>query len=240
MELIEFKWTHCPDGYVIVPQPSHSTIRMLGKKGGRVRTVPRRTVEGDDTLSTAGKRYFDMYRPTEFPTLFRIFADMPATAEGMRDFFNRFGPLEWGSDRFAPLEVAAGWRSHELGLCKVLSHHARLRRAIDLFEEGNLSALSQGFDRGGWGLLCTKLRPQSASKVAIVFVPSSLIHFLWLQLAQYAGSDAKLFRCEQCGHPFLVGSKTGRRSKAKYCSDACRLAAFRGRHGGDTVNLAHS
>jgi hypothetical protein len=240
MELIEFEWLRCLGGYAVVP--TRGKVVVPGRKSVPVRTVPRRpTAERPPNiaLSTAGEQYFQMYRPTEFPTLFQIFADMPATPEGMCEFFNRFGPLQWFSERFALPEVAPGWHSHSLLIGDVLAHHAALRRAIDLFKAGNLSELSHGFDRGGWGLLRTKLRPQSASRVAIVLVPSSLLQFLWLQLAQYAGSNAQLFRCEQCSHPFLVGSKTGRRSKAKYCSDACRLAAFRERHGAETTDPAH-
>ena len=233
MELIEFEWTHCPGAYSIVhpknliewthnpgAQPKRRLRRLLG---GRIR-VDVSPDSADFVLSTEGEKYFETYRPTEFPTLFRIFADMPATAEGMRNFFNRFGPVEWDSDeRFAPLVPAADWYNHRSLLSEVLSHHASLRHAIDLFEAGNLSELSRGFDWAGSGRLRTKLRPQATGKLAMVLVPSSLIQFLWFQLAQYAVSDARLFRCEQCGHPFLVGSKTGRRSKAKYCSDSCRL-----------------
>jgi hypothetical protein len=233
-EVIEFEWTRCldRDGWVIVPPRSRSRV-WPRRKGAPVRTVPAPT---DASLSTAGKRYFETYSPTEFSALFRIFADKPATAEGMRDFFNTFGPLDWGSDRFGPFEPTAGWCSVQTSLGKVLRHHTALCRAVDLFEAGNLSALSEGFDRGGWGRLHTKLRPGSRGKAAIVWVPYSLIQFLWLQLALCAASDAKLFRCRQCGHPFLVGSTTGRRSKAKYCSDRCRLAAFRRRHSGRTAN----
>jgi len=153
----------------------------------------------------------------------------------MRDFVNTFGPLQLGDDRFGPHEVKSGWRKHQTDVGEPLRLHSELCHAIKLFKGGDLSALSQGFDRGGWGggwgLLRTKLRPKpgSVDRVAIVWVPSSLIQFLWLQFALFAASDAKLFRCELCGHPFLVGSKTGRRSKAKYCSNACRLAAFRRR-----------
>jgi hypothetical protein len=231
-EVIEFEWTRCPDGdgWVIDPPRSH---RRVWRPGAPVRAVPGPT---DAALSTAGKRYFEKYSPTEFSALFQIFSDKPATAEGMRDFFNTFGPLEWGNDRFGPFEPTAGWCSAETSLDKPLRHHAALRRALDMFKAGNLSALSEGFDRGGWGRLHTKLRLRSTGKAAIVWVPYSLIQFLWLQLALYAASDAKLLRCGQCGHPFLVGSATGRRSKAKYCSDRCRLAAFRKRHSGATNN----
>jgi hypothetical protein len=208
--MIEFEWLRPrspDDGYSVVP--------IECEPGG--------------ALSTERKRYFEVYRPSEFPALYQMFADKPATAEGMRDFFNTFGPLEWGRDRYPLSKLKPGWIHNAILASLPLTHHAALRYAVDLFEAGDLSALSHGFSIGGWGRLRTELRPQPASKLAIVWVPSSLIQFLWLQLALYAVGDAQLFRCEQCGHPFLVGSRTGRRSKAKYCSNTCRLAAFRER-----------
>jgi hypothetical protein len=208
---------------------------MVLRKGGlRVREAgpadpPIRP--GSCSLSTDGEQYFDKYRPTDIPALFQIFADAPATAGGMRDFYNKFGPLEFGSDKFGGDAPQPGWCKYQLGVAEPLAHHARLRRAIELFERGDLSALSKGFG-GRWGKLNIELRPRAANRVTMALIPFSLIHFLWLQLAEYAGGDAKLFRCAQCGHPVLIGSQNSpRRSrKAKYCSSVCRLAAFRERH----------
>jgi hypothetical protein len=234
-ELIEFDWVRSVEAWVIKPPRPH--VRMWRRKGAPERWVPN--PDPRPTLSTVGERYFEPYRPAEIAGLFQIFADKPATAEGMRDFFNTFGPLQLGPDRFGPQEVKPGWHKYQTDVSEPLRLHFELRHAIKLFNAGDLSALSQSFERGGaegggWGLLRTILRPASGngSRVAIVWAPYSLIQFLWLQFALFAASDAKLFRCEQCGHPFLVGSKTGRRSKAKYCSDTCRLVAFRERHGG--------
>lgn len=36
-------------------------------------------------------------------------------------------------------------------------------------------------------------------------------------------------RCEHCGKGFITGTGTGRRSSSKYCSKACKIAAFRAR-----------
>jgi hypothetical protein len=232
MELIDFQWLRClPDGFQIVRKPA----RKWTKSGGRI-------IEGapPSVGLVTEKRWFELYRPTDFPELFQRFADMPATAEGMRDFFNTFGPLALPGGG-APTAGLINYYGIVLG--EALADHARLRHAINLFQTGDPSALAQGFNAASqalnarWGYLRPELRPRSSGKVAIVWVPSSLIQFLWVQLALYAASDAQLFSCEQCGDPFLVGTGTRRRSKAKYCSNACRLAAFRERHG---RNVAHA
>jgi hypothetical protein len=233
MEMIDFEWLRCsPGGWQIVPRRKPARKPPAWTEGPGVITLPRWTVEGapDASLATAGKRQFEPYRPTEFPALFQRFADMPATAEGMRDFYDTFGPLEFGSngDR-----ASAGLNFIATDLGGVLAHHAALRRAIALFDTGDTSSLAQRYN-AGWGQLRTELRPQPSGKIALVFVPFSLIHFLWLQFAlhtEHTGFGVKLFRCERCGVPFRVGTGTRRRDTAKFCSNACKVAAFRQRHG---------
>jgi hypothetical protein len=154
MELVEFEWLRSIDAFSLVERTSAPEKRgKWGVQQQRVGSPPH------VSLSTGGMKYFELYRPTEFPALFRQFADMPATAEGMRDFFNKFGPLEWGSERFGGVEQRPGWCSMGTDVRGALIHHANLRRAVELFEAGNLSALSVGFNQGGWGRLRAELRP---------------------------------------------------------------------------------
>ena len=42
-------------------------------------------------------------------------------------------------------------------------------------------------------------------------------------------SDTELISCEHCKSPYVVGTGTGRRNTAKYCSRKCKVAAFRAR-----------
>jgi hypothetical protein len=65
----------------------------------------------------------------------------------------------------------------------------------------------------------------------MVLVPPDLMSAMWLQFAQFACSQAQLFRCQRCRKPFLGGTGTGRRRTAKFCLDACKVAAFRERQG---------
>jgi hypothetical protein len=232
VELIDFAWGRCVDGNGFRIVSKRPRKPPAWTEGPKVITLATWTVKGapDAAIATIGKRQFELYRPTNFPALFQHFADLPATAAAMCDFFNEFGPLEFagGSPLVGPTYCATN-------LGGVLAHHAALCRAIDLFQAGDLSSLAQRYNVG-WGQLRTELRPQPDGNIAVVFVPSSLIQFLWLQLALHAASNAKLLRCEHCGIPFRVGTGTGRRDTAKFCSNACKVAAFRERHGGRTVN----
>lgn len=185
----------------------------------------------------------ELYQPPKFPTLFQKFLDKSADAEGMREFAERFGLLE-GADREIIVEVA--------DLNTMLAYHSAMGRVLKLFNEGKSGELVIAFNNGDWGKLRIELEiPRNgfrllpsndfsehhhlqrfAWRLSSVLVPANLIQFMWLQIAMYAQSNAILLRCDRCASPFLVGTGTGRRDTAKFCSNACKVAAFRQRQRG--------
>jgi hypothetical protein len=203
MDLIDFRWWRCVDGYRL-----------------------RFDEANPSGLIEAVSEQLERYRPEAFPALFRHFADTPPTGRGMLHFADRFGLL--GAIRLGPFL--------SIDLAGTLERQRVLRRAIKLFEAGDFSGLAEYYNQNvPGGRIQVELRAQPTGKIAPVFVPQSLIAFLWLQFALHAASEAKLFRCERCGTPFRVGTGTGRRDTAKFCSNACKVAAFRGRQRGSVV-----
>src|SRR4051812_48961248 len=96
MKIIDFNWPHSPNAFRVVRRGPASG------SSGRQRRSTTASRSGDSIgIETDGNQWFDLYSPAEIPAaLFQRFADMPATAEGMRDFINVYGPLELiGSDK---------------------------------------------------------------------------------------------------------------------------------------------
>jgi hypothetical protein len=202
MEMIEFEWSRCIDGY------------RISKDGEKIETASHR---------------FEPYRPTAFPVLFQTFIDTPTNNQGALDFSEKFGGLGFRGEGTTSLELFFERQEH-------------LRQASELAESSNWTTLVDRFNtdeygRSSRGFLKPQLRHQPRGKVVLVFVPTNLIQFLWLQFALHLGSGAKLLRCERCGSPFTVGTGTGRRETAKFCSNACKVAAFRNRHA---QGIAHA
>src|SRR5215471_4294994 len=129
-ELIEFDWVRSLDDAWVIELP-RAHVRMWHKKGAPERCVPN--PDPRLTLSTDGWRYFEIYQPAKFPELFQIFADKPATADGMRDFVNPFGPLQLGDARFGPHEVKSGWHKHQSDVGEPLRLHSELCHSIKVF-----------------------------------------------------------------------------------------------------------
>jgi hypothetical protein len=61
--------------------------------------------------------------------------------------------------------------------------------------------------------------------------PDTLIDALWTQLAQAIEGSQSLRNCVECKHWFTINAGQGRSDK-EYCSDACRMRAYRKRKGG--------
>lgn len=60
----------------------------------------------------------------------------------------------------------------------------------------------------------------------IRIVPTSLISWLWLQVAREITEGLVHKSCQRCGNSFTVG-RDSRERRRIYCSNACRVAAFR-------------
>lgn len=202
MDMVDFQWRRCVAGYRLEPTP-----------------------RGDFALSSASD-WFETTHPLKIETLFAIFAKTPATPDGIKTFCDNYGLLGGGRPDIAP---PRGTPTSEGAVVSPLLHeHRRFRRAFDLFEKGDNSALTKRWNSmDGAPLIRTELRVGLEGRLQMVLVPPALLQALWLQFALHACSAAKLFRCERCNDLFVVGSGTGRRSTSKWCSNACKVAAFK-------------
>lgn len=70
----------------------------------------------------------------------------------------------------------------------------------------------------------------SAEATRLVLEADTLFDFIVLEVAAIHDAGAVATSCEHCRKIFLTGPLTGRRSRAKYCSDRCRVAAMRVRN----------
>jgi predicted RNA-binding Zn-ribbon protein involved in translation (DUF1610 family) len=107
----------------------------------------------------------------------------------------------------------------------LLKEHAKMRRAFNHLERGDQSELIKRQQE--LTPLQIQLVQQTDGRLAFALTPPDLLSAMWYQLALHACDGTKLFKCDHCNKPFIVGSGTKRRSTAKYCSPACGNAAWR-------------
>ena len=70
----------------------------------------------------------------------------------------------------------------------------------------------------------------SKPRLNVVMEPQSLLGALWLQFAAAVDAGKSFAKCPRCGVPFEVSREIyGKRRSARFCSDRCRVAHYRGR-----------
>lgn len=70
----------------------------------------------------------------------------------------------------------------------------------------------------------------SKPRLNVIMEPQSLLGTLWLQFAAAVDAGKSFAKCPRCGVPFEVSrDPSGKRRSARFCSDRCRVAHYRGR-----------
>ena len=214
---IDFEWWRDTAGYRYVPadpgKPKLSEMSALYKiieplmqgKGRPARIVP------------CGGKLIPC-RPLEKggDKLYRIFASLGSTDEGVFDFVNRFGPLTEEGNRECGEEVLFA-----------LGHAASMRDVLSCPLKERGAYFSRFGDNNGirWSRIDVALAFNPiTNKPQFRLTPPTLINALWIQLGQALCSDASIRNCLHCGEWFEAGPGTGRRADALFCSDEHRIA----------------
>jgi hypothetical protein len=208
---IDFEWWSDDTGYDYVPaEPGWAGMSLLDKVsgllgGGKEGNRPDRIVRRGGKLVP--------YRPFERVNgLYRIFANIRTSIDGLLDFIYRFGPLtQGGLDPTIGDEVPA-----------VLGHASAMSDLLAYSPDGRISYLSQfelSWTRIDVGLVVNRF----TGKPQITLTPPSLLHGLWLEFGQALSGDISIKKCAHCGGWFEVGPGTGKREDAKFCCSDHRV-----------------
>ena len=221
--LLWLEWERAAKGYSICePLPDFFDI-------GKDREVD----EGDCFLKVKSKKIVN-YRPMEkFPGLFMEFAHTEQTAAGVQQFANRHGLL-WRlpKDMLEDAVTIREWCRYIRRMQNAVNIWTEQREAGDI---GNLiEVFSEQTDRSL--AMTAQFRFEAdmhlravddPMQAALYLKPRSLHGAMWGQLMEAMADNAQLRRCAQCPSWIIYGPKTGRRESAKFCTSACRRAAWK-------------
>ena len=173
------------------------------------------TPKHDDTV---------IYRPfQENSALFMTLAEVSQTPEGVKAFADRFGLLlQSPKEKFKDSLPISLW----------LKSIKRIKAAVDLWrglqESGNIEYLIEVLSREAVPSADMVLRlVNDPLQAAIYLRPDSLGTGIWLQFLECVANNARLKQCARCQKWIAYGSGTGRRESSKFCSSACRRAAWK-------------
>jgi hypothetical protein len=208
MEMLDLEWERCLDGYHLEEmKPLTASEEEYFKASPWI----DRTYRSSPLIMRNSFR-MERYRPLNNP-VFAIFAKWEASPEGMVRFCNAYGPL-MGMD---PVD----W---------MLDQQLILHNTISALEAGDPFQLVVQLKWGDCSTCRLTLQQSGPGQFVPALIPQSLGHAMHVQLALNVASGAKLWSCEHCGIPFFVGTGTKRRNTAKYCSNACKVAAYKKRY----------
>jgi hypothetical protein len=148
---------------------------------------------------------------------------------------DRFGPLHGGGPQYADQWVFAAeqlrravtkWeKAKETGdfgsIVQFISRQGRLEQKHGVISESEVGRIDANI----------LLRERPVDGAALLCIrPTTLLNALWTQLALAINGSQSLRTCVECKKWFAIESDRGRSDK-EYCSDACRMRAYRKRKG---------
>ena len=211
--LLWLEWWRCPSGYRICePEPDFfdSEEDQEVDEGDFFLEV-----EDDETVS---------YRPMEeFPGLFMEFAETEQTPDGVKGFADKFGLL-W--------ETPARQLEDEMTIYDWCKYIRRMRNAVDMWADqrkrGSIGDLIEAISERPFAQAAIYLKGvDDPMRGGLYFKPANLHDGMWIQFIAAVGQNAQLRRCAQCPSWIVFGIGTGRRESAKFCTSACRRAAWK-------------
>ena len=219
-ELLEFAWPLHRAGYAIRSgdqlQRKRPRDALMGAlPGEELWVVPAAGPHSGDMEALV--KTVDLREPLKLGLcVYRNFLDCDPSPEGVLEFTESYGFLRGHSNKEPQGMLVSEWQDSQQSM----------RAAVDLWEQGeDVWQMVFDFNSHELGHLKTKLRANRSGKgVFVVLQPESLWAMMWLEFALQISNKSGIRQCEWCNKWFPYGSGTGRRSKARFCADACRKA----------------
>jgi hypothetical protein len=177
------------------------------------------------------------YAPLEeFTGLFRTFAEMEPTPEGVLKFANQYGLLGGlvgiGMRAFPAPGTTSSDVSQDWQECV-----GRMRRAILIWEKMEQGSVTDHEAQElqdlinlelGNAVAARMVQDPKAGTLELRMWPLALRGALWLQLAQAVAGRKKFRACRSCGTWFELSPEVARTNRL-FCSEGCRSKAYRER-----------
>lgn len=163
--------------------------------------------------------------------LFREFAAVEPTPEGIVTFANRYGELgvwrakvrDFAGAKYAADEAGGDSLDHwrrEIEAVRTALTNWDAKQAWEPIE----AAVNAAFTR----YVAPRLVQGADGVPAVRLVPKCLAGAIWVQVAEAVTGTKKTQRCVTCGRWFVL-SPGEARADSRYCREACRSRAYRAR-----------
>jgi hypothetical protein len=203
-----------PDGF------SPRMALLLNKYGMGIGPAPGEETDMMRIVEPIGARAAKIDPMERDPALYVRFANTPCTPKGVINFANNNGLLGRGDQP----EHLSHWYMEIKRMSKAISNWEKVRESDPAAFTGMLKRLSRNFDDG----IEIRFHDDNQGIPLVYLSPKTLVSAMWIQLALALEGLANFERCQQCKALIEVTPGSNRPDR-KYCSDACRMRAYRKR-----------
>jgi hypothetical protein len=207
--LLEFECRVPVDGYKVIDDPNEKGARVLRPRSKQTRR-------------------FDLFKHGS--SAFLEFAETPTTEDGVKGFADRYGEVAEDISIWFPFirKMRRMVETWEMSV-KTGDFSKIIRSVKDHFVDWNRgSEIISPLPGLGVGVLVKK--DSSSASPRLCIRPQGLYEALLVQLLLTIDGNQHLRTCIQCRKWFKVAAGRGRSDK-EYCSNACRMRAYRKRKG---------
>lgn len=242
--MIEFYWQVPQDGF-----EWQVTRRFEGREGSTLEEM-----EEGEYLVQRGihqeRRTIKNYHAFKKTGLFQTFAATEPDMEGILGFANLYGFLGmrvtvlqrigeprpgYPSSTLQPGELLQTWIAEIKLLHGAVRSWEKCRKIQPANRDGSIArawdalqnTVNENMQRLGCSPRLLWERTARETRLRIRSVPQSLIAAMWVQFAMAIEGNRDYQQCDQCGGWFEVAAE--KREDARFCSNACRFKAYRGR-----------
>ena len=235
-------WERCSDGYGVVdfdaslvdwerPDPQSWEVKpqpdlpapmpmLLEKYGAALLYGGGNDFEPFKVIYPIGKRTVKFDPIKAAPSLYLEFANTPCSTEGVLEFVSEYGLLETKKG-FETVDV---WCAHIKRMHSAISKWEKVRKDSPAAFAKIYKRLCPCSDKG----MSLSLQVGPSSTLKQFLEPESLLSAIWVQFAGAIEGATSFSPCQECSVWIDTVPGSNRPDKI-YCSDACRMRAYRKR-----------
>lgn len=206
MYLDRFEWAVCEDGY------EAEEIFPATKVGKTTALKPQVFIRPKSNK-------MKIYRPYQTSKdLHWKFGGLEETKDDVLSFVSNYGLLGIGE-----IETSEAYD-------EIISYKRLIEKLLNKINKDDLKQAAAIFNKSVGPNLTAQIYNIIGRTVYQIYpVPKSLLSYMWLSFAAEITDGRDWQKCFVCNETYPIGKDTGGTKRKKYCSDSCKMKAYRKR-----------
>jgi hypothetical protein len=206
MYLDRFEWAVCEDGYEVKEIFPATKVGKMTSLKPQVLILPK-------------SNKMKIYQPYKIrKNLHWKFGGLTDTKDDVLSFVSDYGLL--GINETGTSELYD----------EIISYKRLVEKLLNKINKDDLKQAAAIFNKSVGPNLTAQIQNITGRTVYQIYpVPKSLLSYMWLSFAAEITDGRDWQKCFSCNETYPIGKDTGGTKRKQYCSDACKMKAYRRR-----------